>query len=336
MYYIKKFYNLKNRKFRGKMLNLLSLNAYQQVTYIFQCIQFIIVVIGVIGNIFVFIVFSRPNLKKHSYSFYCRVMVISDIGVLIYFFKNWVSYVLEANLDIVSPFFCSISRFILYLFGGQSTFIIMLITADRMLNIVYSNRFAFLKKRWFQWLMVFIGIVYNVSVNSLSVIYIHIVEIEINQTTTAPIKVCYLAPEVTYKQAWIILAFFIFFNIIINNILNVKIVWFMVSSRRNVARNSTNNLSRSSVKDRKFAITSIGFNLSFMVLKLPFIIALIVMFNLKISFDVFIAIQTVVYTIALLDHGFSFLINFFLNSIFHDEFLVLIGIKKQNSTQRFV
>ena len=321
------------------MLNFLSLNAYQQVTYTFECIQLIIAVIGMIGNILVFIVFSRPNLKKHSYSFYCRVMTISDIGVLIYFFKNWVSYVLEANLDIVSPFFCSISRFILYIFGGQSTFIITLITADRMLTVVYSNRFAFLKKRWFQWLMVFVGIVCNVSINSLSVIYIHIVEIDINQTTnssTTPIKVCYLDPEITYKQTWIILAFFIFFNIIINNILNVKIIWFMVSSRRNVTRNSTINLSRSSAKDRNFAITSIGFNLSFMVLKLPFIIALIVMFNTEISFDVFIAIQTVVYTIALLDHGFSFLMNFFLNSIFHDEFLVLTGIKKQNSTQRFV
>ena len=132
------------------MLKYYILNTYQQVTYIFQCIQLIIGVIGIIGNIFVFIVFSRHNLKKHSYSFYCRAMAISDIGVFIFTFKNWAAYVLEANLETVSPFFCSITLFIVYILGGQSILMLTFITADRMLTIVYMNRFTFLKKRWFQ------------------------------------------------------------------------------------------------------------------------------------------------------------------------------------------
>lgn len=301
------------------MLNFLSLNAYQKVTYIFECIQLIVIFIGIIGDILVFIVFSRPNLKKHSYSFYSRVMALNDICLFIYCFKNWAVYFLDANLDIVSPFFCSIGQFIFNTLGAQSMFILLLITADRMITIVYSNRFNYLKKRWFQCLMVLIGIVVNASLNTMTVIYSQIVEI--NQTTNSSIKVCFLPPEIAYKDTWISFTFFIVM-IVITNILNIKIVWFMLSSRRKVNRNSSNDLSHSSARDRKFAITTIGLNLSCIVLKLPLAIALLVINHIVIDIDEFIAIETTLLTIAFLDNGFSFIINFFVNSIFHHEFLV--------------
>ena len=309
------------------MLNYYSLNIYQQVTYIFQCIQLLVSVIGIIGNIIVFIVFSRPNLNKHTYSFYCRIMAIIDIGVLIFSFKNWASYVLEANLDIVSPFFCSISEFLVYTLAGKSILMLTFITADRMLTIVYMNRFTYLKKRWFQWLIIFIGVVYNVLINLMLPINNRLVEIDLG--TNSSIKLCFLDVQIIQNQTWIILSNFFFLNILVNNILNIKIIWFIVSSRRNVARNSS-NLSQSTWRDRKFAITSIGLNLSCMIFKLPLNIAMLIINTTVISLDELIEIQTILITIAIFDNGFSFIINFFVNSIFHDEFYALIGIKKQN------
>ena len=311
------------------MLNYYSLNANQQVTYIFQCIQLIIGVIGIIGNIFVFIVFSRPNLKKHSYSFYCRVMVICDIGVFMFTFRNWATYVLEANLEIVSPFFCSITLFLLYLFGEQSILMLTFISADRMLTIVYMNRFTFLKKRWFQWLIIFIGIFYNVLMNLLLPINIRLVEVNQGTNSSQSIKLCFIDTQILAVKTWMHLANFFFLNILVNNILNIKIVWFIVSSRRKMARNSS-NLSQSTWRDRKFAITSIGLNLTAMILKLPLIITMLIMNTTDVSFDLISEIQTIVVTIAILDNGFSFLVNFFVNSIFHEEFLSLFGIRKQN------
>lgn len=317
------------------MVNYLSLNTYQQVTYICENIQLIIAVIGIIGNILVFIVFSRPNLKKYSYSFYCRAMAIADIGLFACILKNWTAYVLDANLDIVFPFFCSTSIFLLYLSGEQSVLILTFLTADRMLSIVYSNRFNFIKKRWFHWSIVIVGLVFNTSLNSLPVIYDRIIEINQTNTSTETIIACYLSPEIDFKQIWIILAFFIV-NIVITNFFNIKVIRFMVSSSRNVNRNSSNNLSHSSARDRKFAISSIGLNISSIVLKLPFIIAHLGINNMVIDFDEFVAIQTVVLTFGIIHNGFSFIINFFVNSIFYDEFLALIGIKKQhlNSTPK--
>ena len=311
------------------MLNYSNLNIYQQVTYIFQCIQLIVSVIGIIGNILEFIVFSRPNLKKHAYSFYCRVMAIIDIGVLVFSLKNWASYVLEANLDIVSPFFCSISQLVIYTLVGQSILTLTFITADRMLTIVYSNRITFLKKRWFQWLIIFIGIVYNVLINLMPLINIRLVEIDLGTNSSQTIKLCFLEPQIIVNQTWIHLANFFFLNILVNNILNVKIIWFIVSSRRKMARNSS-NLSHSTNRDRKFAITSIGLNLTCMILKLPLTISMLIINTTVFSLDQITEIQTIVITIGILDNCFSFLINFFVNSIFHDEFLALIGIRKQN------
>lgn len=311
------------------MLNYYSLNTYQQVTYIFQCIQSTIGVIGIIGNIFVFIVFSRPNLKKHTYSFYCRAMAISDIGVFIFTFKNWASYILEADLDVVSPFFCSINSFLIYLLGGQSILMLTVITADRMLTIVYMNRFSFLKKRWFQWLIIFIGILYNALLDILLPINTRLIEIDLGTNSSQSIKLCFLDTKIFEKYGWLVLANFFFWNILVNNILNIKIIWFIVSSRRNVARNSS-NLRNSTLRDRKFAITSIGLNLTCMILKLPLTTALLIINTTVFSLDQITEIQTIVITIACLDNGFSVIINFFVNSIFHDEFLALIGIRKQN------
>jgi hypothetical protein len=310
------------------MANYYSLNTFQQVTYIFNYIQLIVAILGIIGNILVFFIFSRPTLKKHSYSFYCRVMAISDIGLLIIYFKSWASYVLDANLDIVSAFFCSISQYLPYFFGGLSITMLTLIASDRMITIVYSNRFTFIKRQWFQWVMVFICIVYNASVNLLPPLNNHIVEIGQNTNSTQSIKMCALDANLTVIQMWILLGNFLLFNIIINNVLNIKMIWFIVSSRRKVTR-SLSVLSNSSTRDRKFAATSIGLNLACMVLKLPFAIALLVMNQMVIDFDEFFAIQTIVLTISVMDNGFSFFINLFVNSIFYYEFLILIGVKKR-------
>ena len=312
-----------------KMANYYSLNTFQQVTYIFNNIQLIEAIIGMIGNILVFIIFSRPTLKKHSYSFYCRVMAISDIGLLMIYFKSWASYVLDANLDTVSPFFCSISQYLPNFFGGLSITMLTLIALDRMITIVYSNQFGFIKKQWFQWLMVFICIVYNASVNLLPPLNNHIVEIGQNTNSTQSIKMCTLDTNLTVIQMWILLGNFLLYNIIINNVLNLKMIWFIVSSRRKVTR-SLSVLSNSSTRDRKFAATSIGLNLACMVLKLPFAIFFLVINHIVIGFDLQIAIQMIVFTISALDNQFSFLVNFFVNSIFHDEFLALFRINKQN------
>ena len=157
-------------------------------------------------------------------------------------------------------------------------------------------------------------------------INIRLIEIDLGTNSSQSIKFCILETQILVNQTWIILANFFFLNILVNNILNIKIIWFIVSSRRNVARNSNNSTWR----DRKFAITSIGLNLTCMILKLPLTIAMLIINTTVINFDQLIAIQTIVITIAILDNGFSFLINFFVNSIFHDEFLALIGIRKLN------
>lgn len=81
--------------------------------------------------------------------------------------------------------------FLVYTFSGKTVFQLTLITADRMLTIVYMNRFTFLKKQWFQWLMIFIGIAYNISINTPNIIYNHIVEVnQSKNSSVASFKLC--------------------------------------------------------------------------------------------------------------------------------------------------
>lgn len=303
-------------------------NIYQQLTYVFTNIQLIIAVLGIIGNVFVFAVFSRPSMSKYSYSFYSRIMAISDICILIQCIKNWASYSLDANLDTVLPFLCSLGQYLTFFFGALSVFILTLITADRMIAIVYSNRFAFLKKRWFQWIMVLIGVVLMTMENILFAIKSEIV---VNLGTNSSTKVCSVESNIREIQSLIIVSYFACFNILINNALNAKMICFIASSRRRVAANLGHQHSASSsYRDRKFAVTSIGLNLTCMVLKLPFTLITLITIPLVIDFDELVAIKTIIITIAVLDNGFSFVINLFVNSFFYDEFLMMIRVKKQH------
>ena len=176
--------------------------------------------------------------------------------------------------------------------------------------------------------MVSIAIVLNASLNILPVIYNRIVEI--NLGTNSSIKVCFLDNEIALMQTYFNTAVFIFFNVIINNILNIKIVKCMVSSRRKVARNLVQPHQNRSSKDRKFATISVGLNISCMITKLPLIFAFFVNTYVSITFDQLMAMEAIVLTLALIDNGLQFFINFFFNSIFHDEFLLVIGLRKRN------
>ena len=292
---------------------------------IFEYIEFVIGIIGLIGNIFLIIVFSREPLRKYSYSFYCLIMAISDICYMTYIFIEWSEIILGASLLTKGPFFCKLSKFIPYYFADFSIHLLTLISIDRMVTIVYPRQFLMIKKRWLQSLIVTILALIVLSKNIIIPLYSNIIEINVTNSSQT-IRDCTVESRILDIEMWITIPNFVLLNIIINNCLNIKTIRFIMTSRRRVSGNATH--SSLSIRDRKFAICSVCLNLVSMISKLPFYIGLLIVGNANLSIEEISSIIKITGTFAYIDNGFSFFINMFVNSLFYDEFLRLFGLRK--------
>ena len=147
------------------MLNYKSLSNYERARYVFTWFLVITGLIGIISNLLAICVFSRKSLRKYSYSFFCVIMGISDIVILLHSFRHWAGYILEADLDLVSQFFCTVDTYTENIAATFSLWMLTVISFDRLFTVVYPNRFQIFKKRWFQVLIVVVLLVYNIGVN---------------------------------------------------------------------------------------------------------------------------------------------------------------------------
>ena len=146
---------------------------------------------------------------------------------------------------------------------------------------------------------------------------------------TSTIKMCILPPEASIRQTWMVLANLIFINIVVNNILNVKLLMAVYSSRKRVTNSHFANASRTlTVRDRKFAINSIGLNIKCTILKFALIIAYFLSDYASLSADQGQLVFTVCVTIYIIDNATLFFFNLLMNSIFYSEFISMIGIKR--------
>jgi hypothetical protein len=147
------------------------------------------------------------------------------------------------------------------------------ISIDRMLTIVYPNRFIVLKKRWVQAVIVKIVGFISLLVGILTPFSFQLKVF--NQTNSSiQTRVCTASSNIIMIETFIILAMFVFLNIITNNVVSFKTIRFISASRQKVgligtsfARNRSSSLSK---KDLKFSICSVCLDIVSIVSKLPF------------------------------------------------------------------
>ena len=289
------------------------------LSIIFDYFRLFLGIIGVIGNVLVIIVFSRQSLRKYSYSFYCLIMAISDICFMTNVLTDSIWNFLGASLITGGALFCKIAKFMPYFFGDFSIHLLTLISIDRMISIVYPRRFLMIKKRCVQSLIVMSLALIFLSKNIIIPLYYNM--IVINQTNSSQItRICTISPKILNIGMWISTFDFVIVNIIINNWINIKVIRFIMASRRRVNENPNSRNSSLSSRDRKFTICSICLNLVCMVCKLPFFISLLIVTYLNLSFEEINLIIKIASTITYIENGFSFFVNMLFNSLFYMEF----------------
>lgn len=299
---------------------------YQNVTFIFQNIQTVIGIIGIVGNFLGIMVFLGKRFRKYSYTFYWIALMLSDTILLIHTIRHWFNNVLGWNIDLLSPILCKINEYQPHVSSCISGLTVSIIAIDRYVTIVYRNQFVLLRRKWFRVTVISVVILYSLLVN-LKIPLNYRYEVVFRDNLT--IHICYLPYEVLKEISIIYNGNLIATNVILNNILTVKMIYFLVSSRR---RSSVNKpYFRSTTRDRKFVMTSIGLNITSLVSNLPLGVYFFIAYYFKIEPDLNQMLFTICVAFVIFDNAAPFFINFFFNSIFYDEFLSIFHLKRKRS-----
>lgn len=301
------------------------MNSLQQASFIFANIQGLASVIGLLGNVLAVCIFARQSLRKYSFSLFSLLKACSDSVTLLYVLKAWFGTVLKLDLNLMSSFFCTTNTYLPYAFGMASDFLITLNLIDRLITIVYPNRFQIFNKWWFKAILIGIGFVVGALVNLILLLETHLYVFEFFGQI---FSFCFTTRDAFVIHSWIYISWVTVSVLVVHNILNLKIICFIASSRKRIAARTTGNrkLSR---KDRRFAICTIGMGLILFVSKIPVALSIILSNSLDVIPDLFQLLFTIAVAVMAFEAGGTFYINLVLNELFRDEFLRLLRLKKQ-------
>ena len=285
-------------------------------TYIYFILSEVIILSGAVGNILVFIVFSRETFRKNSISIYSRALAIFDTfglyQAIVIFYLLFYNYYILSYSDAV----CKIIFYILYGFGSIPGWLLIAMSIDKLLSLKKVN--TVMKRPLLHFMIVIANLLIYIEIP----IYLTRVPIPMGDSIYWLCDTLVLPFANTLGIIYIIegsvLPFCILF---VTALITVKL---LRDSRRQVEMIGSVAEKRKN-RERKFAITSIAFSISFIVLKMPFVIAVAIGYSNVNNY--FIQIGSLLF---FLNFSIGFLIHFTSNSLFRREFLIMLRIRKPN------
>ena len=291
------------------------------VISVFKNIQVVISIIGVIFNTLSICVFRRKRLKKHTYSVYWTFLAFFETIILLHTFRHWAKYFLNFNIDLISPFFCRFNEYQPFVSGIISLGLQSLIIFDRYLTIVHPNRFKIIKKLSVQILLVSSIVVYSLLLNILLPLNYRLVQVNGTNLTF----VCRIPNQIFKIHSTIHVIHFFIFNLIVNNIIDVSVIYHIMATRGAVRR-----FNRFTNIDRQFAITAITINLSSLIFRTPLVVGNYL--SAHLSPEKKEMIFTICLTVTLFDKSDIFIINLLVNSLFRREFLLIFAFDRTKNS----
>ena len=289
--------------------------------------------IGLLGNVISFLVFSRPVFRKNSISTYFRALAIFDCFTISELVSDIYLLCYGLFYPQFSDFACKAYFYIGMAFGSIPGWILIAFSIDKVLNMKRIGR-GFIKKRSFQYAVIFIIVLINLLLYIGVAIYLKLVTIDF---FGFPYILC--DTSTLSFGAFISTMFMIegsvlpFIIMLTTSIISIRMI--RKSTRKIESRSK---LSNRTSRDIKFAVSSVVFNISFIVLKLPLTVIL-VLENFIPSLTTAYDALTIITTVYFLHYSSSFFIHLTSNSIFRRELKKMLrfavpigGISLQRTT----
>ena len=296
--------------------------SQESFTFAMTAVQAAIIGIGLIGNLLSIIIFLRKTFRSNSISTYCIALSIVQCTSLTQLIVAIYSLVYSINLSNQSDSLCKFFNSMPAFLSGIQPWIMVAFALDKLL-CMRAKRIAILKKKWFQWSVVAGIVLINTA------IYIHMPILMRRREIFPGYFMCDLSTITNFKVSVIVnlveSGFIPFIIMVFTSIITTR----MLIKSRNAAMKTGQVSKERKSRDRKYAISSLSFNVLFVLFKLPGLI----FFTMNAFFGYFDMYFLMLATFSFnFNSTLSFFIHLVTNSLFRREFLVLFRLANMRNS----
>lgn len=292
-------------------------------------VRIALVLIGLIGNVITFIIFSRPVFEKNSISVYCRALVIADSFTFVNLIYDIGIAFFDINFVDHSDFACVLINYTGMIFGALNGWILITFSIDKLLNMKSIGN-SLIKKRWFQYAVIISLFIFHVLLYLEVPIYLRLSSFDVSNMTLTFCSFS-LMPFATltismYLLEGNIVPFIVIFTTSIISIRTIR------KSSRNLMNSQLSLSNIRNKRDVKFAVTSITFNILFIVLRMPGMV-LIVLSTYISSLSISGLELQLTLLLYFMNYSIGVIVHLVSNNLFRAEFFLLFRCEKTNANQ---
>ena len=156
-------------------------------------------------------------MRKYSYSFYIILKAIADSIILVSALNKWTAYMFDVNFDSWWALSCLARLYVCFSLSLWEMLLILLISLDRLLKIMYPNRFESVRKWQTKSILVMLMLIYSFAVNI-------ILPLNTSYEILHPKSVCILSFNVIKSHSWIFVGHILFLIFCLNNAVNIRLI----------------------------------------------------------------------------------------------------------------
>lgn len=275
-------------------------------------IRYLLLLFGVVGSIVGTILLSSKRMKKFPARRIYRFLLIIDAVFLTSQIAEDTMNILGFRLRFLSNIICKLYIYYNFAVAPISAWILVFISIDRCITIAFK-RFIFIRKSWFQNLMIFLIFGYNLSFYSPFLALIELTVTKINETNETQLSfscdftqenlsnVFYLSDLVNSTLIPFLLMF----------LASIVLIYSIIKSRLNILNLALEQDKKKIIKDIHFAATILVLNLFFFILNLPICLA---------NYFFIDSIDNLLYYFFIYLFYLSYCVNFYILAIFNSVF----------------
>lgn len=290
--------------------------------FVYILFPLLVLVFGLVGNFAGFFLMSRSKLVKLTTRNVYRFLFCTDTSILIQILVAYMQLSIEIDPTVTSNLFCKIFSFFNYALGPISSLLIVYISCERYISVKSLNGNSLLTNVYIQALYLAAVLAFNFLYYLGIAFYFEVQETFVNSTNGSDIQNIEFCTFIDvfslqlYSYMDLVNRAMVPFLLMI--ISSIMLTYSLFSSRKKIASADTKRLR----KDLKFTTSSIFLNLVYIFLQMP------------VSVTIFMPNywESTLYVFSLYLFYASYSVNFYImlifNSIFRQQFLILIGLRK--------
>ena len=278
------------------------------------------IAISLIGNLLSIVIFSKKTFRNNSITTYCIALSIDEFFSLFKFAENIGIIAFNVNLIDQSETICKVFTYIPAIYNAVQPCILVAFSVDKLLSMRMSP-IGIIKKKWFQWSIVAGIVLFNI------VLYVELA-ILVKRREVVPDNIICDQTTIGFLPSLMIVivletCVIPFIIMIVSSLLAIRM---LIKSRNSVERGGNVAADRKS-RDQKFAVSSVTFNILFLVFKTPTMIyyTFFAFYFYRDAYYLNIAIF-----FSYLNSALFFFAHLVTNSLFRREFFLLIGLVQKS------